>query len=171
MHSKSHPFLWPRLSSRKSWSPNSHLASHPHVPSFLSPLSQYFLLLSPTIRSFISCVSVCSVASDSSRYYGLQPARLPCPWDSPGENTGVGCHSLLQWIFLTQESNPHILHWQADFLPISHLGSHIHFLSLPQSLFLLLHPPMLFPSPNYPCVKLTFSFSRLISQLPESFLD
>ena len=30
---------------------------------------------------------------------GLQPARLLCPWDSPGKNTGVGSHSLLQRIF------------------------------------------------------------------------
>ena len=29
------------------------------------------------------------------------PARLICPWDSPGKNTGVGCHALLQEIFLT----------------------------------------------------------------------
>ena len=34
---------------------------------------------------------------------GLWPSRLLWPWNSPGENTGVGCHSLLQWIFLTQE--------------------------------------------------------------------
>ena len=34
---------------------------------------------------------------------------LPRPWDSPGENTGVGCHFLLQGIFLTQESNPGLL--------------------------------------------------------------
>ena len=27
-------------------------------------------------------------------------------WDSPGKNTGMGCHALLQWIFLTQGSNP-----------------------------------------------------------------
>ena len=40
--------------------------------------------------------------------YGLQPAKLPCPWDSPGKNTGVGCHSLLQGIFPTQGSNPHL---------------------------------------------------------------
>ena len=33
------------------------------------------------------------------------PARLLCPWDSPGKNTGVGCHFLLQGIFLTQGSN------------------------------------------------------------------
>ena len=30
---------------------------------------------------------------------GLQPTRLLCPWDSPGKNTGVGCHALLQGIF------------------------------------------------------------------------
>ena len=36
---------------------------------------------------------------------GLSPTRLLCPWDFPGKNTGVGCHSLLQEIFLTQELN------------------------------------------------------------------
>ena len=36
----------------------------------------------------------------------LYPTRLLCPWDSPGKNTGVGCHFLLQGIFSTQESNP-----------------------------------------------------------------
>ena len=34
------------------------------------------------------------------------PARLLCPWDFPGQNTGVGCHSLLQGILPTQGSNP-----------------------------------------------------------------
>ena len=42
--------------------------------------------------------------SDSLQFHGLQPARLLCPWDSPGKNTGVDCHSLLQRIFLTQIS-------------------------------------------------------------------
>ena len=55
--------------------------------------------------------------------YGLQPARLLCPWDSLGKNTGVGHHALLQRIFLTLGSNLHLLHWQADSLPLSHLGS------------------------------------------------
>ena len=32
-----------------------------------------------------------------------------CPWDSPGKNTGVGYHALLQGIFLTQGLNPHLL--------------------------------------------------------------
>ena len=50
------------------------------------------------------------VMSDSLGPHGLQPARLLCPWDSPGENTGVGGHFLLQWIFPTQESNLGLLH-------------------------------------------------------------
>ena len=55
------------------------------------------------------CVCVCdscSVMSDSLQPHGLQPARLLHPWDFPGKNTGVGCHSLLQGIFLTQGLNP-----------------------------------------------------------------
>ena len=51
-----------------------------------------------------------SVMSDSLRPHGLQPTRLPCPWDFPGKNTGVGSHFLLQGIFQTQESNPFLLH-------------------------------------------------------------
>ena len=36
--------------------------------------------------------------SDSVRPHGWQPTRLPHPWDSPGKNTGVGCHFLLQYM-------------------------------------------------------------------------
>ena len=49
--------------------------------------------------------------------------RLLCPWDFPGNNTGVGCYFLLQGIFLTQGLNSCILHQQADSLPLHHLGS------------------------------------------------
>ena len=35
--------------------------------------------------------------------HGLQPARLLCPWDFPGKNTGMSCHFLLQGIFLTRD--------------------------------------------------------------------
>ena len=38
----------------------------------------------------------CSVVSDSSWPHGLQPTRLPYPWDFPGKSTGVGYHRLLQ---------------------------------------------------------------------------
>ena len=45
------------------------------------------------------------IMSDSLRFYGLQPTWLLCPRDSPGKNTGMGCHAILQRIFLTQGSN------------------------------------------------------------------
>ena len=48
----------------------------------------------------------CSVVSDSLRPHGLLPTRLLCPWISPGRNTGVNCHSLLQRIFLMEGIKP-----------------------------------------------------------------
>ena len=42
--------------------------------------------------------------SDSVRPHRQQPTRLPCPWDSPGKNTGVGCHFLLQVMKVKSES-------------------------------------------------------------------
>ena len=41
--------------------------------------------------------------SDSVRPHRRQPTRLPCPWDSPGKNTGVGCHFLLQCMKVKSE--------------------------------------------------------------------
>ena len=48
---------------------------------------------------------------------------LLCPRNSPGNNTGVGCHSLLQGIFPTQESNPSLLHCRQILYPLSHQES------------------------------------------------
>ena len=45
-----------------------------------------------------------SVVSDSLQPHGLQPTRLLRPWDSPGKNTGVGCHCLLQCMKVKSES-------------------------------------------------------------------
>ena len=42
--------------------------------------------------------------SNSVRPHRRQPTRLPCPWDSPGKNTGVGCHFLLQCMKVKSES-------------------------------------------------------------------
>ena len=51
------------------------------------------------------------------------PTRLLCPWDSPGKNTGLGCHSLLQGIFLTQGLNPGLLHWREIIYHLNHQES------------------------------------------------
>ena len=45
-----------------------------------------------------------SVVSDSVRPHRQQPTRLPRPWNSPGKNTGVGCHFLLQCVKMKSES-------------------------------------------------------------------
>ena len=52
------------------------------------------------------CCWVASVVSDSVRPHRRQPTRLPCPWDSPGKNTGVGCHFLLQCMKVKVKSCP-----------------------------------------------------------------
>ena len=89
------------------------------------------------------CVYVC--ISNSLQPYGLQPTRLLCPWASPGKNTGVVYHALLQDIFLNQGSNPCLLylrHWQVGSLPLAlpgkpytHTHTHTH-IQLLRHLFL-----------------------------------
>ena len=56
-------------------------------------------LLLLLLLSRFSCVRLC--ASQTHRW---QPTRLPHPWDSPGKNTGVGCHFLLQGMKVKSES-------------------------------------------------------------------
>ena len=58
-----------------------------------------------------------SAVSNSLRHHGLYS-----PWNSPGQNTGVGSLSLLQGIFPTQRSNPD-LHWTWIIYQLSHKGS------------------------------------------------
>ena len=62
-----------------------------------------FLLRQPCCLIVKSCLTL--------RPYGLQPARLLRPWDSPGKNNGVGCHCLLQAFFPIQGWNTRPLHW------------------------------------------------------------
>ena len=59
----------------------------------------------------------CSVVSNSLRPHGLYS-----PWNSPGQNTGVGSISLLQGIFPTQGSNPHLLNYRQTLYQLSHKG-------------------------------------------------
>ena len=71
-------------------------------------LSLAFDLLFLTSKFVISCYWVnesCSVVSDS-----LWPHGPHSPWNSLGQNTGVGGLSIFQWIFLTQEPNQGLLH-------------------------------------------------------------
>ena len=54
---------------------------------------------------------------------GVKPSRFLCPWNSPGKNTGMGCHSLLRGIFSPQELNLSLLHCRLILYHLSHQGS------------------------------------------------
>ena len=68
------------------------------------------------------CISR-SVMSNSLQPHRLWPTRLFCAWDSPGKNTAMGCHFLLQRIFPTQGSNPSLPHCRQTLYRLSHQGS------------------------------------------------
>ena len=64
-----------------------------------------------------------SVTTDSLQSRELYPTRLPCPRDSPGENTGVSFHVLLQGIFVTQGLNLGLPHCRWILYQLSRQGS------------------------------------------------
>ena len=81
----------------------------------------YLYIGIPTYIHMHMCVSR-SAVSDFLRPNRPQPARLLCPWNSPGKNTGVGNHSLLWGIFPSQGSNPGLLHCGQILYYLSHEG-------------------------------------------------
>ena len=96
-----------------SW---DHILSSSPSPWRLPPFSWEFMLsLSVVYDSFLCvCLILCDPVDRSP------PGS--CPWDSPGKNTRVGCHFLLQGILPTQGSNPHLLCllcWQVGSLPLA----------------------------------------------------
>ena len=79
------------------------------------------LLVTCTVQQWQLCESESesrSVVSDS-----VWPRGLHAPWNSPGQNTGVGSLSLLQGIFPTQGLNPGLLHCRQILYLLSHKGS------------------------------------------------
>ena len=68
----------------------------------------------------LSCISRVQLFCDPM---DCSPPGSSVRVDSPGKNTGAGCHFLLQGIFPTQAANLRLLYWQVDSFPLSHLGS------------------------------------------------
>ena len=69
------------------------------------------------------CVLVAQLWPTHCASMDCGPSRLLCPWDFPGKNTEVGCHFLLQRIFLTQGSNSDLLHCRQILYHLSHQES------------------------------------------------
>ena len=78
------------------------------------------------INNLLLLLLVTSVVSDSMRPHRQQPTRFPCPWDSPGKNTGVGC-CLLQCMKVKSQSEvAQSCLTASDFMDCSLPGSSIH---------------------------------------------
>ena len=114
------------------------------------------------------CVSH-SIVSNSLQPHGLYPARLFCPWDSPGKNTGVDCCSLLQRIFLTQGLNLVLLRSRQILYHLSYRED-LKF-KLPGNHKRLCHPrPPLFLTILQRCQHLNLKCSNITYVLTWSFL-
>ena len=74
--------------------------------------------LTTAAKSLQSCLTLCDPID------GSQPTRLPCPWDSPGKNTGVGCHFRLQCmkVKLLSRVQPSATPWTAAYQAPSPMG-------------------------------------------------
>jgi len=114
--------FFPQLSSSQQIATQSFLLLKPYICGHLLFLSSSHVSLHIIRKSFVFSLELCnlstchhlhhnycccwvtSVVSDSVRPHRQQPTRLPRPWDSPGKNTGVGCHFLLQCMKVKSES-------------------------------------------------------------------
>ena len=110
--------------------PPCSLHNYGHLPHLCSALCFRFVPLtglfsfspfffsSPVLSGPLICICFKLLLSCAQLFCDLMNwaplIGLLCPWDSPGKNTRVDSHFLLQGIFPTQGSNPCLLHWQAD---------------------------------------------------------
>ena len=94
------------------------------------PLLDYKFCRDRVMSFFITQLSAWHIISESESHSVVSDFLLPhglyCPWNSPGQNTGVDCLSLLQGIFPTQGSNPGIPHCRQILYQLSHQGSPAH---------------------------------------------
>jgi len=93
-------------------------------------LCHFFFISDFSVRGFYwhifrltDCFSFFFIFFHSGMSSSLQPHGLYSPWNSPGQNTGVGSLSLLQGIFPTQGSNPGLPHCRWILYQLSHKGS------------------------------------------------
>ena len=101
--------------SRQEYLPPGHLPNRGTEP---------MSLMSPALAGgFFTTCATCESESRSVVSDSLRPHGLYSPWNSPGQNTGVGRLSLLQGIFPTQGLNPGLPHCRQILYQLSHKGS------------------------------------------------
>ena len=93
-----------------------------HIVKWKKPIWKVYTLYDSVYKETLK-VLVTQLYPTLWNPHGLYPTRLLCPWDFPGKNTGMGSYSLLQGIFLTQGSNPSLLHCRQILYHLGHQGS------------------------------------------------
>ena len=94
-------------------------------PPNVNSLTQSVFLIPVTVHH-AHCWRAAQSLPTLCNHMDCSPTRLLCPWNFPGKNTRVGCHALLQGIFLTQGLNLHLLcllHWQVGSLQLALPGN------------------------------------------------
>ena len=82
-----------------------------YVPTGGGNKSMLFFMINPReLHNSSLCVCVQSVSHIRLFRTLYDPVRVLCPWDFPSKNNGIGCHFLLQRVFLAQGWNSHLLH-------------------------------------------------------------
>ena len=102
----------------KLWPTRQHIKKQRQYFANKSPSSQSFGFSSHHVWIWENESESCSAVSDSLQTHGLYS-----PWNSAGQNTGVGSLFLLQGIFPTQGSNPGLLHCRRILYQLSHKRS------------------------------------------------
>ena len=156
--------------------PSTHWTVPPH-PCFSSPwqppfcflslwISLLWLLYLSGITQYLPFESESESVSFSAVSDCLWPHGLYSPRDSPGQNTGVGCHALLQGIFPTRGSNLHLPYCRQILYRPNHLGNPI--CPLGSAIF---HLTLMFPRFFHvvECLKISFSISNSTVCIHHSF--
>ena len=143
--------------------------SFPNAPAIIFYLPVYVLPWEDCVcaKSLQSCPTLCDPM-------GCSPPGSSVHGDSPGRSTGVGCHALLQGIFLTQGSNPRRFRlwlWQVGSLPLAPPGKPLggellHFLTI---IVISLRNPSCCCKPA--CLKISFNVKSVTQSDPEIFLQ
>ena len=106
VHFQARILEWVAIFSSKG----SYWPKDPTCVSYVSCIGRQILYHWTTKETLLQLLLLSLVSvSDSVRPHRRQPTRLLCPWDSPGKNTGVGCHFLLQCMKVKSESEVALL--------------------------------------------------------------